>query len=96
MNLSNYSNTRHLITMNTFYFDPFQYKTSTGCNKMHEVNPKEFPFNVRGKDFKTRSEAEDFAKKVAGDLCNDVVISQRIALVKFPVPDLKVEELVAS
>lgn len=64
--------------------------------KMVNIDPKEYPFNVDGKDFKTRVDAENYAKKRSGDLCDDVVISQRVALVKFPVPDLKVEELVVS
>ena len=83
------------------------YKTSTpfgviyddiyyGANKVKKIDPKEFPFIVSGYDFKTRAEAETYAKKRSGEIGDDVIISQRIAIVKFPVPDLKVEELVVS
>lgn len=67
-----------------------------GVKKMNKVDPKEFPFSVCGKDFKTRPDAENYAKKRSGEIGDDVIISQRIAIVKFPVPDLKVEELVVS
>ncbi len=66
-----------------------------GVNKV-KINPKEYPFHIGYSNFKTRAEAETFAKKRAGETGDDVVISQRVAVVKFPVPDLKVEELVVS
>lgn len=96
-NQSNYSNTRHLI-MNELYWDPFRYgiSASAGVNKVCKIDPKEYPFSVAGKDFKTRADAENYAKKRSGEMNDDVIISQRIAIVKFPVPDLKVEELVVS
>lgn len=67
-----------------------------GASSMNRIDPKEFPFSVCSRDFKTRAEAEQFAKKRSGEIGDDVIISQRVAIVKFPVPDLKVEELVVS
>jgi len=67
-----------------------------GASKVYKIDPKEFPFSVEHKNFKTRVEAENYAKRRSGEVNDDVIISQRVAIVKFPVPDLKVEDLVVS
>lgn len=66
------------------------------CGAKMKIDPKEYPFSVLCKDFKTRADAENYAKKRSGETNDDVVILQRVAVVKFPIPDLKVEELVVS
>lgn len=57
------------------------------------IDGKEFPYQVNTKDFKTLKEAEAFAKKKASEEHEDVVIKQRISVVRFPIPDLKIESL---
>jgi hypothetical protein len=73
------------------YCDPYY-----GVSKVCKIDPKEFPFSVEHKNFKTRAEAENYAKRRSGEINDDVIISQRVAIVKFPIPDLKVEDLVVS
>lgn len=79
-------------------YSPFGtiYDDIYGASTVNKIDPKEFPFSVEGKNFKTRAEAEQHAKRRSGEISDDVVISQRVAIVKFPIPDLKVEELVVS
>lgn len=83
----------------TYYTYPYTYPLtwtdqmkSYNCNI--EVSPKDYPYQVGTKDFKTLEEAEEFAKRRASEEHIDVVIKQRISVVKFPLPDLKVESLV--
>lgn len=79
------------------YYDGYANVSQKKKEKnMREFDPKEYPFHVGYNDFKTRADADNFAKKQSGEIGDDVIISQRIAIVKFPVPDLKVEELVVS
>lgn len=58
------------------------------------IDPKEYPYQIGAKDFKSLADAERFAKQIASEEHEDVVIKQRISVVRFPIPDLKVESLV--
>lgn len=73
------------------------YDTFNSCNKKYRVDtidPKEYPYQIGTKDYKTLPEAEAAAKRLASEEHEDVVIKQRVSVVKFPLPDLKVESLV--
>lgn len=59
------------------------------------TDPKEFPYQIGSQNFKSLSEAEGFAKRLAAEEHEDVVIKQRVSVVRFPLPDLKVESLVS-
>lgn len=60
------------------------------------ADPKEFPYQIGNQNFKSLSEAEGFAKRLASEEHEDVVIKQRVSVVRFPLPDLKVESLVQA
>lgn len=60
------------------------------------VDPKDYPYQIGSVDFKDIGSAEAYAKKLASEEHEDVVIKQRVSVVRFPLPDLKVESLVLS
>lgn len=77
-------------------YDNINFHPKRKGGYVDSADPKIYPYQIGSQDFKSLSEAEGFAKRLAAEEHEDVVIKQRVSVVRFPLPDLKVESLVQA
>lgn len=77
-------------------YEVYDNRKSAFTKCLENIDAKEYPYQIGRTDFKTLADAEAYAKRLAAEEHEDVVIKQRVSVVRFPLPDLKVESLVLS